>query len=166
MPLQTDRLALPLLAAAQAQKEVTHNEALMLLDAAVQPVVVAVAPAAVPTAPAIGQCWIVGASATGAWAGQDGALAAWTAGGWRFVAPFTGMQAWSLTDDATVRRGPGGWIVGTLTATSVSIGGQQVVGARRAAITDPTGGTTVDMQGRAAVAAILAVLRGHGLIAP
>ncbi|WP_312846581.1 hypothetical protein [Sphingopyxis sp. PET50] len=35
----TARLALPLLAMAQAQKEVTHNEALTLLDLLVQPVV-------------------------------------------------------------------------------------------------------------------------------
>ena len=48
MTLQTDRFALPLLATAQAQKEMTHNEALALLDAVVQPVVVAVAPASVP----------------------------------------------------------------------------------------------------------------------
>jgi len=33
----TPRLALPLLAVAQAQKEVTHNEALALLDLLVQP---------------------------------------------------------------------------------------------------------------------------------
>ncbi len=32
MTLMTDRLALPLLAAAQAHKEATHNEALALLD--------------------------------------------------------------------------------------------------------------------------------------
>ena len=37
----TDRLRLPRLAAAQAQKEMTHNEALTLLDAAVQATVVA-----------------------------------------------------------------------------------------------------------------------------
>ena len=38
----TPRWALPLLAAGQAEKELTHNEALLLLDMAVQPSVVAV----------------------------------------------------------------------------------------------------------------------------
>ena len=166
MPLQTDRLALPLLAAAQAQKEVTHNEALMLLDATVQPVVVAVAPATVPASPSIGQCWIVGTAATGAWAGQDAALAVWTSGGWRFVAPFAGMHVYSLADDAPVRRTSGGWATGALTGVALSVGGQQVVGARRAAIADPSSGTTVDAQARTAIGAILAALRGHGLIAP
>jgi hypothetical protein len=46
----------------------------------------------------------------------------------------------------------------------VSIGGVDVVGARRAAIPDPTGGTVVDSQARAAIGAILGTLRGHGLI--
>ena len=40
--MTTSRLGLPTLAAAQAQKEMTHNEALTLLDVAVQPVVAAV----------------------------------------------------------------------------------------------------------------------------
>ena len=54
MTLQTDRLSLPLLAVAQAQKEATHNEALVLIDALVQPVVVSVAPASVPLASTAG----------------------------------------------------------------------------------------------------------------
>ena len=110
----TDRLRLPLLAAAQALKEMTHNEALTLLDAVVQATVVAVAPASVPATPVPGQCWIVGIGATGAWAGHDGALAFWTSGGWRFVAPFLGMAVWSLADNAPVRRMSFGWYNGAV----------------------------------------------------
>ena len=163
MALQSDRLKLPLLAAAQAQKEVTHNEALALADIAVQAVVQSVAPASVPSSPVIGQCWIVGASPTGAWAGHAGAIAAWTSGGWRFVAPFEGMQAWSIADAVTVRRGTSSWNVGGLTATMISVAGNQVVGARQPRVLAPTGGATIDSQARAVIAALISGLEAHGL---
>lgn len=163
MALQSDRLKLPFLAAAQAQKEVTHNEALAMADIAVQAVVQSVAPATVPTSPAVGQCWIVGPSPTGVWAGHPGAIAAWTSGGWRFVSPFEGMQAWSLADAVTVRRGATMWTKGDLTASTLSVGGDQVVGARRPRVLAPTGGATVDSQARAAISALIAGLEAHGL---
>lgn len=164
MTLQTDRLALPLLAVAQAQKEMTHNEALALLDIAVQPVVVAVAPSAVPASPALGQCWIVGSGATGAWTGHDGALAAWTQGGWRFVAPFDGMAVWSLANAQSFRRSAGDWVRGVVSGNYLELNGVQVVGTRLPAVPDPTGGAVVDAPARATIGAILATLRGHGLI--
>ena len=99
----TARLALPLLAMAQAQKEVTHNEALTLLDLLVQPVVEAGPLAAPPPSPGAGQGWIVGAGATGDWSGREGALALWTAGGWRFVAPSAGMRTLRLSDESWLR---------------------------------------------------------------
>ena len=160
----TERLKLPLLAVAQAQKEMTHNEALTLLDAAVQATVVSVAPATVPATPVPGQCWIVGVAATGAWAGHDGALATWTAGGWRFVAPFLGMAVWSLADNAPVRRMSFGWYPGAVIGHWLEINGAQVVSGRRPAIADPSGGTTVDAEARATLVTILGALRGHGLI--
>jgi hypothetical protein len=163
MALQSDRLKFPLLAAAQAQKEVTHNEALALADIAVQSVVQSVAPTSVPVSPEIGQCWIVGPSPTGAWTGQAGAITSWTSGGWRFVAPFEGMQAWSIADGVMFRRNASAWIGGALTATSLAVGGQQVVGSRIARVTAPTGGATIDSQARTAIAALIAGLETHGL---
>jgi hypothetical protein len=165
MTLETARLALPQLAMAQAQKEMTHNEALVLLDAAVQAVVVAVAPPALPSAPVPGQCWIVGAGAGGEWAGHEGALAVWTAGGWRFIAPFEGMAVWSLADSATAVRTDGEWAIGRLAGSMLSIDGVQVVGPRQPAIADPVGGSVVDVDCRAATVAILSALRTHGLVA-
>ena len=64
------RLGLPLLAPGQAQKELWHNEALALLDIAVQAVVEEVGRDAPPGAPQPGQCWIVGAAPTGDWTGH------------------------------------------------------------------------------------------------
>jgi hypothetical protein len=40
-----------------------------------------------------------------------------------------------------------------------------VVGARAAAVEDPSGGATVDTEARAAITAMLERLREHGLIA-
>ena len=163
MALQSDRLKMPLLAAAQAQKEMTHNEALALADIAVQAVVQAVAPATVPSSPTAGQCWIVGSSPAGAWAGRAGHVAAWTAGGWRFVAPFEGMQAWSIADGMMARRGATGWVVGAQTASTLSVNGNQVVTSRQPRVAPPTGGPTIDSQARVAIAAIIAGLETHGL---
>lgn len=162
---QTDRLALPLLAAAQAQKEMTHNEALALLDIATQAVVQSVSPSTVPSSPSVGQCWIVGTGATGIWSGHDKAIACWTSGGWRFVPPLPDMQVWSIADGTHARFDSGTWVVGSVAAVRLEIGGQQVVGARQGAIAAPAGGSVVDTQARTAIAAILSTLSLHGLIA-
>jgi Protein of unknown function (DUF2793) len=164
MPDVTDRLSLPLLVAGQAQKEVTHNEALTLIDFLAQPVVVAVAPVSVPAAPTLGQSWIVGAAPTGAWAGKAAHIASWTSGGWRFCAPREGMCVWSIADTLFVRRTNSVWSIGAVTASTLSIGGQQVVGPRSLAIPNPSGGSSIDVESRLAIGAILSALRAHGLI--
>ncbi|MGA1799271.1 DUF2793 domain-containing protein [Sphingomonas sp. 4RDLI-65] len=160
----TPRLALPLLQPGQAQKETTHNEALTVLDLAVQASVLAVGTNVPPATPVSGGAWIVGAAPTGGWAGQAHAIAGWTSGGWRFVGARDGMAAWSIADGQVARFVGGAWTLGVLAGSRVSIGGNDVVGARRAAIVDPAGGTIVDTESRAAIGAILGALRGHGLI--
>jgi Protein of unknown function (DUF2793) len=162
----SDRLALPLLASGQAQKELTHNEAITLADMLIQPVVQAVAPASVPTAPQLGQCWIVGVSASGAWAGHDGALACWTAGGWRFATAFEGMGLWNLATGSAARRGAAAWSVGIANAAQYRVNNVQVLTDRQAAISTPGGGAVIDVEARIAISAILGTMRTHGLIAP
>jgi hypothetical protein len=162
----TPRLGLPLLHAGQAQKELDHNEALALLDIAVQPVVTAIGLDVPPADPGEGACWIVGAEPVGAWAGQGGALAGWTPGGWRFVTPIHGMTVARASDGLTARHDGTQWLIGELHATGVSIGGMRVLGSRQAAIADPSGGTIIDTEARSSVAAALSALRAHGLIAP
>ena len=164
MPEFSDRLALPFLAAGQAQKEVWHNEALILLDSLVQTVVKAVAPASVPTTPMFGECLIVGPTPSGAWAGKAQQIACWTSGGWRFVIPLEGMACWNIAGGVTVRFSGGAWAIGIVTANELRIGSNKVVGARLPAISDPTGGATPDTESRIAVGAILAAMRTHGLI--
>ena len=126
------RLALPLLAAGQAQKEMTVNEALALIDIAVQASAVAGGIDTPPEAPAAGQCWIVGDSPDGAWSGHAGMLAGWTADGWRFATPVEGMAVWVSADIMVWRYVGGTWQAGVLSGHRVSIDGVQVVGPRTA----------------------------------
>lgn len=160
----TSRHALPLLQPGQAQKEMWHNEALALADALLHPLVEAVQ-AAPPTAPVPGQGWLVAAGASGAWAGQADALAVWTGGGWRFCRPTEGMTAWVKAAGVAARYTGSAWELGLLDAARLRIGGVAVVGPREAAIANPSGGSVVDGEARAGLAAVLAALRSHGLIA-
>lgn len=159
----TARFALPLLVPGQAQKEFFHNEALVRIDAALCAAVEETGLTAPPAAPVEGQSWIVGAGAAGDWAGQDGALAGWTAAGWRFVAPVEGMRAWNRAGNYEMRWSGGAWTAGEAVCTSIVIGGMQVVGPRLAAVPSPSGGTTIDAEARAAINAIIATLMSHGL---
>lgn len=160
----TSRLALPLLQSGQAQKEIFHNEALALLDLAIQPTVEAVGIDAPPGDAVPGACWIVGTHPTGDWIGHAGELAGWTEAGWRFVVPREGMMAWCTTDAVWVQHIGDTWIRGRIAAEALLIGGEQVVGARKSAIALPTGGATVDGEARAVIGAIITMLQSHGLI--
>ncbi|MGE3832991.1 MAG: DUF2793 domain-containing protein [Parvibaculaceae bacterium] len=90
----TQHLGLPLLAASQAQKHVTHNEALMLVDALLQLGIISRALAAPPGSPEEGDRYLVAASASGGWSGHDGELACFIDGVWRFMAPQAGWLLW------------------------------------------------------------------------
>jgi hypothetical protein len=160
----TPRLALPFLSAGQAQKEFFHNEALQTLDILVAAVVEEGPRAAPPSSPALGACYIVGASPTGAWAGKSQFVAAFTAGGWRFIAPIEGLTAYVKASGIWANYRSSVWEMGLLRGSSVIIGGQQVVGARASAIASASGGATADIQARTAIDQILAALRQHGLI--
>ena len=158
------RLGLPFLQPGQAQKELYHNEALVLLDALVQPVVETIGDDSPPGSPQPGLSWVVGEDPTGAWVGRAGAIATWTAGGWRFTAPIEGMAVWIAGASTGARRTGGAWIRGILAGTEVRIAGTKVLGERQPAIANPQSGTTIDAASRSAISAILMVLRKHGLI--
>ena len=91
---ETPLLGLPIMEASQAQKHVTHNEALLLLDAAIHLSVVSRAIAVPPPAAIDGDRYLVAAAPTGVWAGQAGKLAVRQGGAWRFSAPRTGWRSW------------------------------------------------------------------------
>ena len=105
----TPHLGLPLMAAAQAQKHVTHNEALGRLDALVQCAVLDKDLATPPASPPEGARYIVGASPTGAWAGKAGFLVAWLGGEWVPTEPQPGFLAWVSDEASPYLRIAGGW---------------------------------------------------------
>lgn len=162
--LETDRLGLPLLAAGQAQKEITHNEALGLIDLIAQTVVESADLSTPPTAPEAGQCWAVAAGAAGDWAGREGAIAGWTTAGWLFLMPGAGWRAWARDRGGMIRFDGAAWADEAVRADGFYLAGERVLAARQGAIAAPSGGATQDAEGRSAIAAILAALRAHGLI--
>ena len=105
----TTHLALPYLLAAQAQKHVTHNEALRLLDVAVQLSVLDRNRTAPPASPQNGDCHIIAATGTGDWAGQSGKIAAWWDDVWLFMTPKTGWSAWVIEETRPVVFRGGAW---------------------------------------------------------
>ncbi len=114
----TRNLALPLLAAAQAQKHVTHNEALARLDALVQIACLDKDRAEPPAGPAEGDRYLVAApEPRGAWAGLSGQIALFEDGAWTGLPPRPGWLAY-LVDEADLYIFTGsGWTSfrGTLT---------------------------------------------------
>ncbi|MDP7150262.1 MAG: DUF2793 domain-containing protein [Paracoccaceae bacterium] len=108
--MTTPNLALPLLAAAQAQKHITVNEALALLDGLVQLVVRDRDLTTPPASPAEGDRYIVAAGATGAWAGWDGDVALFTGGAWLRLAPQEGWRVWVEDEGVLVVHVSGAWL--------------------------------------------------------
>lgn len=93
MSENSPRLALPLLQPAQAQKHVTHNEALRVLDVLVQLTVEEFGAVAPPALPEEGKVYALGTGASGDWLGEDGKLATWVDAGWQFHVPGPGWHA-------------------------------------------------------------------------
>ncbi|MGQ3675631.1 DUF2793 domain-containing protein [Xanthobacter sp. TB0139] len=106
---QSARLGLPYLAASQAQKHVTHNEALRRLDALVHLSLESITTQAPPGAPAEGQCWFVPEGAAGAFAGHEGQLACWEAGVFDFLDLPDGAQAFIRDEWRIAMFARGGW---------------------------------------------------------
>lgn len=159
----TPRFGLPFILPGQAQKELFHNEALVRIDALLEATVEEGPRAAPPAAPEPGQCWIVAAGAGGDWSGRDGALAAWTDGGWRFVAPPAGTSVWDKAAGVPRRWDGGAWSDGRIACAGLSIAGKPIVGERLPALPSPSGGTIIDAEARAALDAVIAALKSHGL---
>ena len=106
----TPNLALPYIIAAQAQKHVTHNEAIRALDAVVNLSVLTRSLASPPLSPAEGARYIVAPSPTGAWTGMSVRIAAFQDGAWAFYTPREGWLAWVADEDALVVHNGTAWV--------------------------------------------------------
>ena len=111
MPDISAILGLPYLLPSQAQKHVTHNEALRLLDILVQLRAEELDADTPPAVPVDGTVFALGPAPTGAWAGRAGQIAAFVEGAWQFLTPAPGWRAWNMAD-ATLRLWDGAaWIL-------------------------------------------------------
>jgi hypothetical protein len=109
MATYTPRLTLPEIAEAQAQKYLTHNEGLAILDALVMPSVLSATTTAPPLSPSEGDAYIVPPGATGAWASHDGDLTEYQNAAWAFFTPTEGWSAWVIDESARYVFAPAAW---------------------------------------------------------
>lgn len=96
----TARLDLPLIKPSQAQKHVTHNEALQVLDGLVQAALDETGATTPPFEPVDGTLFALGASPTDEWSDQGDKLALRAGGGWIFIDPEQGWQAFDKAEGA------------------------------------------------------------------
>lgn len=164
---ETYHFRLPLLAAAQAQKHVTVNEALARIDALALLRVEAVL-AVAPGSAVDGECFLVASGSNGVWAGRDREVAIRSNGGWSFAVPQAGWAAWNVAAGARLVFDGVDWVAGAL---AVSGGGaatlayvkefDHVVGAGATSV------TAVAIPGHAQVlgvsARVLTAISGAGI---
>ena len=140
---KSSRFGLPFLFSGQAQKEFYINEAHVLIDALLHPVVEGSADAP-PPQPRDGECWIVGSNPTSDWLGHSQEIACFQSGSWLFATPPEGMRVFERPTSVEMRY-RNGW------QSPVSI-------------TSPSGGMNIDVEARAAISALLQALAAYGMI--
>ena len=125
MPDQTTILSLPHILPSQAQKHVTHNEALRLLDVTVQLTVLQRTLASPPVSPVLGDRYIVAAAPSGAWTGYPQNIALWNGTAWEIFAALQGWRAYVVAEAAMVVFDGAGWstvVGGVAQFTQVGVG--------------------------------------------
>lgn len=68
-----------------------------------------------PADPASGDTYIVGAAATGVWAGKDGQVAVWDGAAWVFGVPRIGWSAYVEDEEVRSTYKAAGWSAGVAT---------------------------------------------------
>ncbi len=137
------RFELPMLFAAQAQKEIFVNEALSKLDGLLHLTVEGEADIP-PASPNDGEAWIIGSAPTGDWANHVGEIAMRQSGNWLFATPRNGMIAFDKTAGQLARY--------------------DSVWLRASNVPAPNNGSTVDTQARDAIDGILTALVSAGIL--
>lgn len=112
---------IPTVAQQQATPEVTINEALFSLYLRTGVGVIGVQNAP-PGSPVEGDCYVVGTSGSGAWAGKSSCIAGYLNGSWRFFPGFDtagtqitpgarheGMHVWRMDTNAVYRWNGSAW---------------------------------------------------------
>jgi hypothetical protein len=114
MPEYTPRWALPFLEEGQDGSEVTHNEALILIDAIMGAKVKDRDLTTPPGSPSQGDTYIVATGGTGSWDDKDGKLAVYVSG-WKFASVPVGAVLYVEDEDELIVQKTGGWETVTTT---------------------------------------------------
>lgn len=112
-------LGLPYIQPAQAQKHVTHNEAIRVLDTLVQLSVSDRDQTTPPSAPSPGDRHIVPTGASGVWAGQDHSVAVFEDAAWAFYAPQAGWQTVIRSENIVVIWDGAAWATPSFDASAL-----------------------------------------------
>ena len=142
------RHQLPYLVVAQAQKEITHDEALVRIDALLHPVVADLL--ATPPSPLLadaGKCWLVDVGGTGRWENSANQIAVWVGGSWRYLTPVDGMRVRNVATGSDLVWTGTQWKVPPVMAA-------------------PQSGAVIDIEARTVIEALLVYFRAIGLLAP
>ena len=106
---ESPNLDLPYLMPAQAQKHITHNEALARLDALVQLSVIDRDLTTPPGTPGNGDRYIVAAGGSGEWTGWDLSVAAFIEGAWTRLVPKPGWVCWIADEERVLAWDGAAW---------------------------------------------------------
>jgi len=153
------RLELPLLHAGQAHKELTHNMALLRLDALVQGAVESDDTINPPDAPRAGQCWIVPEGVTN-WGMTAGTIAAFNGQGWLAIMPRAGMWLWVHSRKRFCWHNGTNWLATGLPRV-MPAALHECAGALWNA---PSDGEMIDQAARQKIDEVIALLKSYGLI--
>lgn len=103
-------LKLPYILPGQAQKHITHNEAIAALDTLTQLAVLDRDLNAPPVTPNVNMRYIVGPTPTGGWAGKANQVTAWDGATWLFHAPEPGWLAFVLDENGLIAWSGTAWL--------------------------------------------------------
>lgn len=146
--MTTPKIIMPELAVGQAGKEITHNDALAILDQLVQARVVDKDLATPPGSPANGAAYIVASSPTGAWVGHTNHIAYWltAVGVWQFLIPAAGWEVWVTDESLRYTFGGSTWAI----SASQFTGGTMTSAINEAPIVTIASAATVNIGAAAA----------------
>lgn len=117
--MATTILGLPELEAAQGQKYLTVNQALQRLDALVNLTVFNRTQTAPPGSPSAGHRYIVAATATGAFTGQEGNIAVYIGTNWIFFTPSEGWRAYDQGANQFIIWNGSAWVLAGLSSSAL-----------------------------------------------
>ena len=105
----THHLSLPYIMPSQAQKHVTHNEALRMLDAVVHLSVLDTGINQAPSAPNEGERYVIGDNPVSPWDGKSNQIAAYIDGAWMYFQAGEGWLTWNQASSELLIFSGGMW---------------------------------------------------------